>query len=238
MTMSRCFSKVFDEPMKERGFKRKGILYYRLNGEILQGITMKTVNPYIISFNFHPWWMHDLKKEFWETEKYIKTNVWAEAFDKWGFYFCSSEEEEALEDMETMLDWVIESAIPALDRVSTVDDYIRIMMENIELDSPVPEIRGYDSRVNQYALLYKAWRDQSFENTHRIFDELIERDIANSKKCNPLSSDENLYNYLMRRYSVLVSKMEENDYSSFEAIYEEECAKMRELLQTHLKLTV
>lgn len=75
MRMNKCFTTVFDEPLKERGFKRKGILYYRMNGDILQGITILLTNPYELTFSYIPYWAYGTDDRY----KYsLSSSHWAE----------------------------------------------------------------------------------------------------------------------------------------------------------------
>ena len=154
-----------------------------------------------------------------------------------GTYYIATKEAEALEDMGYMRDWIMKDVIPLLDRISTVDDYIEVLMENVaRKNRPVEEIHGWD--LNQYALLYKAWKEQSFENSQQILERLVEQCVEDELAVNPYTTAEREREMILKRFKVFVSKMEANDYSSFGELYEAECEKMRELLQTHLKLTV
>ena len=80
MKLNKCFTTVFDSALKERGFKRKGVLYYRINGEILQGITIKLINPYHICVGYIPYWMYDIARHF-SRGCPLERNYWAEEFD-------------------------------------------------------------------------------------------------------------------------------------------------------------
>ena len=55
MKLSKCFTTVFDGGMKAAGFSRKGVLYYRMKGTILQGVFLKATNPYSLCFAAFPY---------------------------------------------------------------------------------------------------------------------------------------------------------------------------------------
>ena len=48
MKLSQCFIQTFQNILLSYGFKRKGVLFYRIHGDILQGIKLKQTNPYSI----------------------------------------------------------------------------------------------------------------------------------------------------------------------------------------------
>ena len=58
--MNKCFTSIFTEPLEKEGFARKGVLYYRLRGDVMQGVMLKTTNPFSICVNMCPWWTYGL----------------------------------------------------------------------------------------------------------------------------------------------------------------------------------
>ncbi len=102
MTMNKCFTSIFTGPLTKEGFVRKGVLYYRLCGEIMQGVMLKTINPFSVCVNMCPWWTYglmgydadDLTRGYW-TEHGININ---------GFYYRKTEPEENDAAMRQCLD--------------------------------------------------------------------------------------------------------------------------------------
>ena len=78
MTIRQLFREVFRETLAEHGFGYKYNYFYRLNGEMLQGVTVHIATGgggYSIRLACYPYWMHntinlsdrirDLKKPYW-----------------------------------------------------------------------------------------------------------------------------------------------------------------------------
>ena len=74
MTLIKCFTDIFSPTMKQAGFTKSGLLYYRMHGNMLQGVFLKTCNPFQICFASIPYWMYntmaypDIKKGWWTQE--------------------------------------------------------------------------------------------------------------------------------------------------------------------------
>ena len=130
ITASKLFTTVFDEEMAKNGFKRKGHLYYRLVGEILQGIVLKTVNPWSICYCAFPVW--SLPRERYAYAPYFDTKgYWAECGMEldpaylYGGYYRKENVELNLEVMEFCLDITRKFFLPILDNVTDIDSYIK-----------------------------------------------------------------------------------------------------------------
>lgn len=123
MKMTKLFTTVFDEELKARGFKRKARLYYRLNGDILQGIVIKPINPYSIHFYAAPYWMDD----YYFREFPIYQGYWAEnggGVDASFAYYREENEQFNLDIMNICFTLVKDYALPVLDRINNLDSYI------------------------------------------------------------------------------------------------------------------
>ena len=165
MKLNKCFTSVFDDALKAQGFKRKGMVYYRLHGEILQGITMKAMNPFMICYTFFPWWLHRKVNKCGTSD--FKKNDWADRqmFFYTMHYHKEENYEETVEIMKEALNCVRNDLIPSLDGISTVDDYISALLfserNGKRLFSP--------SELPDEVLYYKAWKDQSAEKAHSLY---------------------------------------------------------------------
>lgn len=82
--INEIFYSIFDAPLKEHGFRRKDVLYYRLNGNILQGIVLvRLQSDYMIRYNMFPYWVYGSdtfhrEKTFAREVKALQTGAWAE----------------------------------------------------------------------------------------------------------------------------------------------------------------
>ena len=192
MKLNKCFTIVFDPALKEHGFKRKGVLYYRVNGDILQGITIKLTNPYAICVGFVPYWMYNLP---WDLQRggSIDECDWAEDFPYLSGDYYRQDDDKALEKMQSFLDPVINKLIPLLDKIISIDDYLSIKEYCLD-----PGSRLTRPIIPQYALLQKALNDHSFAESDRILQKVIDYSIAEGIQDNEES--EEIYGILRERY--------------------------------------
>lgn len=246
MKLNKCFTTVFDAPLKERGFKKKGLLYYRMNGEILQGITVKLTNPYDISFAYLPYWLFGTDME---TRGYpLGKNYWAEGQDLNGSYYKADDEETELKKMQGMMDIFLELVIPFLDGVYDLETYISVIHSEkpIITDSFVTEEEkqkygNYYKHVSmykvldQYAMLLKAFRDGSFRTSEKMVSDFVRREHRRSLLHGPYLSIETLINWYFKDFYKCYSN---NDLNWIVPVYEEKCAEMKQKLLDELKLTI
>jgi hypothetical protein len=129
MTMTKLFTSTFDEEMQSRGFKRKAKLYYRLNGDILQAVVLKAINPYTIHFYSTPYWINDRARKFSLNDGY-----WAEqgiciSPDSFSYYRAQNEEMNA-EYMNTCFTLAKRHVLPIFDRIYDLNSYIENLAPN------------------------------------------------------------------------------------------------------------
>ena len=133
MTKTKLFTTVFDEEMKSRGFKRKAKLYYRLNGEILQGAIIKTTNPYDIHFYSAPYWIENIQAELHPLNK----GYWAER--GWclspgiGAYYREENEQLNYDYMNICFNLAKDHILPVLDSINDINSYIDNCVPNWKL---------------------------------------------------------------------------------------------------------
>ena len=192
MKLNKCFTTVFDSALKEHGFKRKGVLYYRINGEILQGITIKTTNPYSICIGFIPYWMYDV---YWNLHRgtSIDKSTWAEEIDCLSGNYYRQDDQNSVEYMQELSGRIEKDFIPLLNGIRTNDDYLRI--KEYYLD-PGARISSYI--ISQYALLQKALQEKSFEESDRLLQKIKDYSIA--KDLLDEEDNEDNYELLSKRY--------------------------------------
>lgn len=246
MKLNKCFTTVFDAPLKERGFKKKGLLYYRMNGEILQGITVKLTNPYDISFAYLPYWLFGTDME---TRRHsLEDHYWAEYHCVKGSYYKADDEETELKKMQGMLDIVLELVIPFLDGVYDLETYISVIYsaKPIITDAFITEEekRKYGKYykhvsmykvLDQYAMLLKAFRDGSFGTAEKMVNGFVRRLHRNSIMGGPHTPIVELIEWYYKDFYKCFSN---NDLNWIVPVYEEKCAEMKQKLLDELKLKI
>ena len=178
MKLNKCFSNAFSIPMKEAGFARKGILYYRLQGEIMQGVMLKTTNPFTICINLYPWWTHTLQRL--NTNDLNRGDWTQRGLNIEGIYYKESNTEKNQEAMQGCLDLYLDHLLPKMDAIYDEDSYIEAMLHHtLEFSPEEKKARAAYARAqgcetfsglldgalphNPYAILHKAVRDGSYE---------------------------------------------------------------------------
>ena len=166
MTLFKIFTSTFDEEMMSRGFKRKGWLYYRLHGEILQGVTLKTTTPYEINFYFVPYWMESFSVDTGSLDK----RYWAEN----GVMICPSfssrykkENVQLNQDfMSVCFDIAKKHVLPVMDKINCLDAY---------LEHCVPNWCGFDDeRLGKRILKFNYGKiDSKYSHLDALFDPKI-----------------------------------------------------------------
>lgn len=202
MSMSQSINKVFKEPLLERGFMKSGNLYYRLNGNCLQGILFDQINPFIVRIASFPYWMYSLRGDpNCECTNDIQKGWWAQSgSDISGAYYKKGNEEEFESVLLKYLDKIIDIVIPYLDKMydekSSLDvDYDLFFNQE---DSPVlftlnegsysqwpQEIQLFwrpRNSMNPYLFLYLAREDGSFDRMSDVMNKYIEKNLDNTRR--------------------------------------------------------
>ena len=130
MKMNKLFIMLFDEELKSQGFKRKAKLYYRLNGDILQGVVIKTINPYDIHFYSAPFWMdsipiylNPLYKGYWlEDSMIISPDIDA--------YYREENEQFNMDYMNVCFLLAKKHILPIMDKMHDLDSYLKYCTPN------------------------------------------------------------------------------------------------------------
>ncbi len=262
MTLNKCFTQTFDGILKDRGFKRKGMLFYRVHGEILQGIKLKPINPYDIMITYHPYWTHRLMYPL-EFHRNLPKGYWAE-FGEWvsGQYYVKDAPDQNLQDMQICLETVCDKVLPVLERVNNTESYLEEALNsyqrsvdrlyrNLHDDTPKIYERSssevcYHQTVGQYALLYRALQDGSFayaDDFWQRYLEVLDREmqyhvqqLAQDGKDISAAMEEKKQKHLQNLFSVWLEKRKLGDINWIAAVYETESAQMRQELWNDLKL--
>ena len=212
MKMTKLFTTVFDEEMKSRGFKRKAKLYYRLNGDVLQGVIIKTINPYTIHFYSSPYWMENIQAK----SSSLNKGRWAES--GWclspGIFAYYREEKEQLnmDYMNICLTLSKEHVLPVLDKIKDVDSYIENcvpnwdnmgngqIMEDIIKFNPGAIDEKYSYIQDDIKILWRVW-DEMFTYSAFLYKGYSTNNIVNG------------YNLLNQKASFLPFHTNRNRYA-------------------------
>ncbi|MBQ7387207.1 MAG: hypothetical protein IJW03_03475 [Clostridia bacterium] len=130
MTMTKLYTTFFDEELKSRGFKRKAKLYYRLNGDMLQGVVLKAINPYSIHFYSAPYWMENIQAELSPLYKGYWAEHGIEISPDTFSYYRAEKEEMNVEYMHTCFTLAKRHILPILDRMYDLNSYIENLTPN------------------------------------------------------------------------------------------------------------
>lgn len=245
MKLNKCFTTVFDAPLKERGFKKKGLLYYRMNGKILQGITIKLTNPYSITFAYFPYWIYDFDIE---TKGYsLSSSDWAEYNNVDGSRYNADNEETELKKMQGLAEVFLELIIPFLDGICDLDTYISSICNDTITNAAVvteeeKKLYGkyykwiyHHQILNQYVMLLKAYNDGSFDSAEKIVNDFVRREyriVSKGSACITLRTVIDWY------YKEFYKCFSNNDLNWIVPVYEEKCAAMKQRLFDELKLKI
>lgn len=191
MNYRQCFTTVFTDYLKEHGFHKKGSLFYRMNGDILQGVSVHAgLAVKAVTVGFYPYWIFplnpghgdpDLKKGHWTDEWRVGDVTSVKLAGDSGIDIVTIKNISAPDDMiEHMLkikQGFAEVCMPLLDRVNDLDSFLH---ETVYFDpSKVPGFEqtrmGYAYSDLQRPLLLKAYRDGSFDDAIGIAEYLIEK---------------------------------------------------------------
>lgn len=176
MKMNQLFVQLFETPMKEQGFSRKGYLFYRLRGEILQGLVLKTTNPYDIGYTFYPYWNHEAQANLPNLP--MNKGIWAEENCVGNhYYYRAATTEENEKAMRYSLHFVFQHVLPILDQVKDFESYLSLLRcppstPFLRIDHPYGHNISIRQTVHANDLLWKAYLDGSFEPAMQLLNDV------------------------------------------------------------------
>lgn len=158
ITASKLFTTVFDDEMKGRGFRRKGSVYYKVVGEFIQGVALKTVNPYSICFHAFPYWSKPSIHVYYEPDLY--KGYWTESGMEimpkhlYGMYYRKENVQINFDAMKVSLELAKEYFLPILESVTDYDSYIAYKLytwpEEEQTVNPIQNTLYIESFANKY----------------------------------------------------------------------------------------
>lgn len=244
MKLSKCFTTVFDGGMKAAGFSRKGVLYYRMNGTILQGVFLKATNPYSLCFAAFPYWLY-YKRLY--PDPAIAKGYWTQVGGMLLTmnYYAPDRDEENTRDMEAVFDLVQDYLLPYLDGIDSESAYLDMVMRSpfdllsgetvadpsiCSMESPSAAIFLF----GQHFLPASPSAKEAVEKWYRARWEsyLVRAEQKGHSEQNREFERESLRMMKER----LLREIDELEREGFPAVYEDLCATMKQQLAEQLKI--
>jgi len=245
MKMNKCFTTVFDPVLKQEGFTRKGILYYRKVGRMLQGIKLKPINPCMIDFISLPFWL--LKKQRSFSIEDLTKGYWVESgggsiFPSAEFYYKKDEDEYNIQNMKKILELVQRYVLPYLNRMSNEETYSQSSLYGYQrLNQPdltgEPLVRsGEDSCAemilyNRYYLNSVITPEEAIETICQTrLQKLLDRDLDDERA---IQAEHERIN---RGREFLLGEVNRLSEEKFRLVYEDMCSDMKQRIAEQLRL--
>ena len=257
MKAKDLFLQYFKEDLASHGFRRKGKFFFRMNGEILQGIGVDAIPfQYYVRYSQFPFWCYRLLYK----DLPLSKGYWLNDGDspKMSF-FLNAKPEENIQEMEFNHKVYQTEIFPLLD--ATVDE-----KTYIEAKSKKRFALDRWSMIPPHVILYACHLDGSWEyaqnwiackrderqrNAPIRAQQQWETHLKFLKKppegyvpteCTYeelLAKEMNAFDCTLQlRFGLLLEKMEQNDLNWIKDIHDSESEYMRELLKTELKLYI
>ena len=239
MRMNKCFTVVFDTVMKQEGFARKGILYYRRVGHMLQGIKLKPTNPCMINFTSFPYWLYDLRTR--QPDQDMTKGYWVEDGGMFSpgadCYFFKDADEENLQKTEGLLELCQQYILPHLDTMCNEEAYLQLVLKHRDTLLPMtsvdqPFIRAQE-RMNIEIMLYNQYYTDSPMTAKEYLDVWYQNEyqFRISRREEQASLDR-----LVQYRENLLDKIASMRQADFAMLYESMCENMRSRILKQLKI--
>lgn len=243
MKMNKCFTTVFDPVLKQEGFARKGILYYRRMGHMLQGIKLKPMNPCMINFTSFPYWIYDLRTR--QIDQDMTKGYWVEdggmLVTGADFYFFKDADEENLQKMENVLTLCRQYILPYFDKICNEEEYLQLTLKGRDNLLPMTSMGDTFIRAEEKmqieVMLYNQYFTDSSVTAEEHLDIWYQNEYQTLVDCMPYWADnpENVENFVQYREKLRnnIASMREADFS---VLYKSMCENMRVKIQEQLKI--
>lgn len=239
MKMNKCFTTVFDPVLKQEGFARKGILYYRRVGHMLQGIKLKPMNPCMINFTSFPYWMYDLRTR--QTDIDMAKGYWVEDGGMFvpgaDYYFFKDADEDNLQKMENLLALCQQYVLPHLDKMKDEQAYLQLVLKYMEVLLPLESAEDTFIRANERMNIEIMLYNQQFVDPSITAEEYLETWFQNRYQfAISINETQGVMNTLAQYYEKRRDDIAHMRQAGFPALYESMCATMKSRILEHLKL--
>ncbi len=175
----KAFRAVFEAQLKEYGFRRKGKVFYRFRGNIIEAVSTKGTISGGTIFAYYPYWLHYIKNGDYNAN--LKRNYWVEESEIMyePFQIGNRTYEWQEEKFKVHFEEFNSKVMPILDKVCDLESFIEsriFVRENRDSlrKSEDGVWLGINDLINQHVLLLKAYNDGSYDNVRRIFNEMLE----------------------------------------------------------------
>lgn len=246
MTLNKCFTDTFNEPLKQAGFAKTGLLYYRVHGSMLQGVFLNTCNPFQICFASFPYWIYDVRKM---STPDIKKGWWTQLGGSMpGFYYNPKTPEKNQEAMKNVLNWFTHTVLVYLDGMRTERDYFDdcfkfcrdLLVEYGYRETtdwqfaiyagefPKSEILLHQKYLGNLPMPVESYLDKYFE-------ELLPKRLRNAKTEDDIARETER---VISEKSYYLSDIEGVSQNEFLDRYHAMCADMKTRLEEQLKIKI
>ena len=258
LSLSKIYTSIFDEPLFALGFKRKGVLYYRLNGNVLQGVTLVKTSPYRVRFNMFPYWAYDVRTLGEPSVKSLCLGGWAEGAlkDFEGIYFKREDPAHAIQNLTDILNSFLNIEMETMEYVKDEISYfsaffgakkwysipqkVVLRIAYLQNDFSIAETylnfrkqetlsECYFKELNNYAYLYNMNHHPSFK---KYADTPQFLSFDEMKFTRDKEKFESHYEYSKKcSFGLLEEKVLGNDLAWIDSEYKKDCEKMSKLLK-------
>jgi len=245
MKLNKCFTLVFDDYMKTVGFSRKGILYYRMVGNMLQGVRLEATNPYSITFSTFPYWLYNKRTS--PKEPNIARGNWVQSGGSLTTmnYYTLNAEEQNTKDMMAVFDLVRDIVLPYLDQVSNEMEYLQMVYHNPDIllsaeSIEKPSIRMQESPTAEF-FLYNQYYGTNPIPAKEAVEVWYHTKVANYLDFAAKRGKAEYYvqkecESYARWRDALLKQVEQLEQNGFAAVYEAMCVDMKQQLSEQLKI--
>lgn len=255
MTTKQLFIDVFRDELEEQGFVCGKKFFYRMKGNILQGIGVDSTGPqYDVRYIAVPYWCY--RRKNWFLSSFSDADWVKRVYAIDSGVFFKNDMQESEKGMRRILETYRQKTVPLFEAMMDEESYI---------DATLKYNNWFD--VDQYVVLYIAYKQNSWDYVKQFIEnsrtmdlemtlKLLERNWAKYQEfqANPPEgydpkahemTYEDMYHSLVGgfdetlkgNFRVLLQKMEENDLAWIESYRKQEAEAMKEDLRA-LQLTI
>lgn len=251
MKLNKCFTGIFDPLMKHNGFARTGILYYRMKGNMLQGMRLEATNPYSISFSNFPYWLYHRRNVF--PEPNIRRGRWTQVGGmilSGDTYYDENDPTHNDIIMYKTLDLFRDTVLPYFDNICNEYDYFRmtvngsidLLLKYKELPSSMENgiVRAVERPTaemflyNQYYISGSQSAEEEVEKYYQAsMQELHKRVTVEGIKDSLFQAD---CDRLQRQKEYYLKRINMVNQEGFINVYKTMCTEMKQMLKNDLKI--
>ena len=248
MKLNKCFNETFGPTLKQAGFSKLGLLYYRMHGTLLQSVFLKSGSAFQIEFSSFPYWLFD-DRCYGDFERNIRKGYWTQhGGSMFGFYYDSKNPEQNQQNMQYLLDIFSRTVLVYLDSMSTEEDAFldkvkggQELMRAYGLQEEMPgELftiwAGELGKLQINLLLHQKYLGNLPLPIEEYVDKFYKRELAAELKYRQdVALVTELYQTAKEK---TLSELDEMSKDEFLELYNAKRADMKQRLQQELKLVI